>query len=490
MAINVIGFRWGDSDENHKYDYNALENKPTADLGVLDIDTTAEQGTDDGDLYRAIHSISWDNVINTLSGVLNVKKLFTRLVNQVKTNTDTLSDPGQLVEDAIGSYDTASSVVSSDMFIKKENDGEIKQVTPLNVLKGGVRGLNRTASYSDKDVPIISTSDTSDISKSSTSTVTKAGLYNLATGSASELSADLSDKIVIETPPDSGALEPAYIEKHQLSEIYNLFAVGNKVDMTDSKLNITSTSSGTTDGDLYDAINKNGWGSVVSNQLMDLKKLLTDALEIIKRIPDAIAIPSTGMDLNTIAGTRCYYASGNAFAANCTNCPTKLAFRLWMIPVSQPFFVTPGAEWQYYIQLIVDMGGNVYIRDANTGAAGSSMRYGSWSKILGQKIPSIAVTNISGGTLVAATIYNGSDSVCQGLIRVTTNHETAGGGNFYTATVKIDGVNADGLGVTFNGSRAIIGTLSNGTLTVRNASGTSLAAGDVTMAMVFSKRII
>lgn len=308
MAINVIGFRWGDSDENHKYDYEALENKPSTDLGVLDIDTTAEQGTDDGDLYRAIHSFSWDSVINTLSGILNVKKLFTNIINQVKSNKDALDDPGQILKDGIGSLSTSSSVISSDRFIIKENDGSIKQVTPLSTLRGGVRNLTTVVSFLDRFIPTISTSDSSEINKAPVSSVVRAGIYNLASGSASDLNENLSDSIVVQTEAEAGALDPAYIEKHTLSEIHDLFGIdglkttvsghttrlstaegnittlqNNKVDMTTPLLNFddTATDPLTDDGalanvlralDALDDVIPTGGGSLY------LKKALTEIL--------------------------------------------------------------------------------------------------------------------------------------------------------------------------------------------------------------------
>ena len=318
MAINVIGFRWGDSDENHKYDYEALENKPSTDLGVLDIDTTAEQGTDDGDLYRAIHSFSWDSVINTLSGILNVKKLFTNIVNQVKSNKDKLDDPGQILEDGIGSLSTASSVINSDRFIIKENDGSIKQVTPLSTLRGGVRNLTTVVSFLDRFIPTISTSDASEINKAPVSSVVRAGIYNLASGSASDLNENLSDSIVVQTEAEAGALDPAYVEKHTLSEIHDLFGIDDlkttvsghttrlttaesnittlqstKVDMTTPQLNLdTSQSPGTTDGDLYAAIDALGWSALISNQLLELKGLLTNALTELKKFNSITRIDS------------------------------------------------------------------------------------------------------------------------------------------------------------------------------------------------------
>lgn len=318
MAINVIGFRWGDSDENHKYDYEALENKPSTDLGVLDIDTTAEQGTDDGDLYRAIHSFSWDSVINTLSGILNVKKLFTNIVNQVKSNKDKLDDPGQILEDGIGSLSTASSVINSDRFIIKENDGSIKQVTPLNTLRGGVRNLTTVVSFLDRFIPTISTSDASEINKAPVSSVVRAGIYNLASGSASDLNSDLSDSIVVQTEAEAGALDPAYVEKHTLSEIHDLFGIddlkttvsghttslstaesdiddletrattaesnitslqNNKVDMTTPLLNFddTAVDPTTDDGALANALNNLGILSTVAlNGMLYIKKTLTE----------------------------------------------------------------------------------------------------------------------------------------------------------------------------------------------------------------------
>ena len=54
----------------------------------------------------------------------------------------------------------------------------------------------------------------------------------------------------------------------------------SKVDKSDALLNLDTTqATTTTDGALYDAITKNGWGAVISNQLMDLKKLLTNVLK-------------------------------------------------------------------------------------------------------------------------------------------------------------------------------------------------------------------
>lgn len=281
MAIHVIGFRWGDSDENHKYDYESLANIPSTDLGVLDIDTTAEQGTDDGDLYRAIHSFSWDSVINTLSGILNVKKLFTNIINQVKSNKDKLDNPGQIVKDGIGSYSTSSSVINSDRFIIKENDGSIKQVTPLNVLKGGVRGLSTVVSYANRYIPIISTSDSSDVSRTTIADATKAGIYNLTTGTASGLNSNKSDKIVVQTTPPAGSLDPAYVEKHTLSEIYELFGI---VDKTTPLLNFddTATDPLTDDGALANALTALGILSDVipsGGGSLYLKKALTEILE-------------------------------------------------------------------------------------------------------------------------------------------------------------------------------------------------------------------
>lgn len=60
----------------------------------------------------------------------------------------------------------------------------------------------------------------------------------------------------------------------------------NKIDMTDSELNInTSAGSGTTDGDLYTAIDALGWTAVISNQLMNLKELLTKLVDSTRCLP-------------------------------------------------------------------------------------------------------------------------------------------------------------------------------------------------------------
>lgn len=309
MAINVIGFRWGDSDENHKYDYEALENKPSTDLGVLDIDTTAEQGTDDGDLYRAIHSFSWDSVINTISGILNVKKLFTNIINQVKTNKDALDNPGQILKDGIGNLSTSAYVVTSDRFIIKEATGLIRLVTPLNVLKGGVRSLSTVVSYANRYIPIISATDSSDVSRTTIADATKAGIYNLTTGTASGLSSDKSDKIVVQTTPPTGSLDPASVEKHALSEIYDLFSI---VDKTTPLLNFDNTATDplTDDGALANALTALGILSDVipsGGGALYLKKVLTKVNEGLK------ATTVTYKDYSTTTGTSQYqgYYFGN-----------------------------------------------------------------------------------------------------------------------------------------------------------------------------------
>lgn len=344
MAINVIGFRWGDSDENHKYDYEALENKPSTDLGVLDIDTTAEQGTDDGDLYRAIHSFSWDSVINTLSGILNVKKLFTNIINQVKTNKDALDDPGQILKDGIGSLSTSSSVISSDRFIIKENDGSIKQVTPLSTLRGGVRNLTTVVSFLDRFIPTISTSDASEINKAPVSSVVRAGIYNLASGSASDLNEDLSDSIVVQTEAEAGALDPAYVEKHTLSEIHDLFGIddlkttvsghttrlstaednittlqNDKVDKTTPLLNFddTATDPLTDDGALANALTALGILSDVipsGGGSLYLKKALTELAEKLGKLNSISG--TVPVAVKGIGGNLLYAKSGNVVTAS------------------------------------------------------------------------------------------------------------------------------------------------------------------------------
>lgn len=343
MAIHVIGFRWGDSDENHKYDYESLANIPSTDLGVLDIDTTAEQGTDDGDLYRAIHSFSWDSVINTLSGILNVKKLFTNIINQVKTNKDKLDDPGQILKDGIGSLSTSSSVINSDRFIIKENDGSIKQVTPLNTLKGGVRNLSTVVSYINRYIPIISASDSSDISKTTVANAVQAGIYNLSTGTASGLSSDKSDKIVVQTTPPSGSLDPASVEKHTLSEIYDLF---NIVDKTTPLLNFddTAVDPTTDDGALANALTSLGILSDVipsGGGMLYLKKVLTELSNKFTTISEeTLTFSYGGKSVNIL-----FRVSGNVLSVAMSKGDESMTLPTGWLTVGTLSSIRPSSNW-------------------------------------------------------------------------------------------------------------------------------------------------
>lgn len=96
-------FRWGGtayepltSDDPFKVDKTTPQ---------LTIDTTAAAGTDDGDLYGAISSLGWTDVIS--SGLANLKKLLGKILNGfVKKSGDTMS--GTL--SWIGTNDKAFSV--------------------------------------------------------------------------------------------------------------------------------------------------------------------------------------------------------------------------------------------------------------------------------------------------------------------------------------------------------------------------------------------
>ena len=59
MSINVVGFKWDGNNDTHKYDYEALENLPHVDIGMLSLDTSAGASTDDGALYAAITALNW-----------------------------------------------------------------------------------------------------------------------------------------------------------------------------------------------------------------------------------------------------------------------------------------------------------------------------------------------------------------------------------------------------------------------------------------------
>lgn len=63
MSINVVGFKWGDNTDTHKYDYDALENIPSVDLGMLLLDTSASSTTVDGALYSAITALNWQSEV-------------------------------------------------------------------------------------------------------------------------------------------------------------------------------------------------------------------------------------------------------------------------------------------------------------------------------------------------------------------------------------------------------------------------------------------
>ena len=68
----------------------------------------------------------------------------------------------------------------------------------------------------------------------------------------------------------------------------------SKVDKSDAILNLDTTQAPTTiDGALYDAIDKLGWDAVISSQLMNLKKLLTNVLNQVTPQSATVAINSS-----------------------------------------------------------------------------------------------------------------------------------------------------------------------------------------------------
>lgn len=95
-------------------------------------------------------------------------------------------------------------------------------------------------------------------------------------------------------------------------------------------------------------------------------------------IPEAIA--NAGVDLNDFNTTCSRYASSNSIAAKCHHCPTTQAFRFWMYPVALPGYAIAGDQYQYYVQVIVDISANVYIRNLSTNV-NSEWQYGTWKKI-------------------------------------------------------------------------------------------------------------
>lgn len=91
-------------------------------------------------------------------------------------------------------------------------------------------------------------------------------------------------------------------------------------------------------------------------------------------------------------------------------------------------------------------------------------------------VPTITAT-VTGGTLQSVSIKKSHGGVYIGNIQVTTTASADPGQNLFTATVKLDGENTNGFGVSFNGRNPIIALLTNGTLTVRNASQNTMTSG-------------
>lgn len=104
-------------------------------------------------------------------------------------------------------------------------------------------------------------------------------------------------------------------------------------------------------------------------------------------------------------------------------------------------------------------------------------------------VPTLTTT-INGGTLESAKLVAGMSGLYIAQIRVTITSEVQAGANLFTANVKLDGVNTNGFGVSFNGRNPVIALLNGGTLTVRNASSNIFTSGTThTIAVVLGKAL-
>lgn len=99
------------------------------------------------------------------------------------------------------------------------------------------------------------------------------------------------------------------------------------------------------------------------------------------------------------------------------------------------------------------------------------------------QVPTFTAT-VSGATLVRQSMVAGFGNMGVGRIDVRTSTETGSGDNICTGTIKVNGKNANGIGVSFSGNRPIIALILDGTLTARNASTLSIGATTSSIIMI------
>lgn len=99
------------------------------------------------------------------------------------------------------------------------------------------------------------------------------------------------------------------------------------------------------------------------------------------------------------------------------------------------------------------------------------------------QVPTFTAT-VSGATLLRQNMVAGFGNMGVGLIDVRTSSETGSGDNICTGTIKVNGKNANGIGVSFSGNRPIIALILDGSLTARNASTLSIGATTASIFMI------
>ena len=161
-------------------------------------------------------------------------------VQELRTELSQPANSTAIVNGALGYYSEDSSVDPTDLFVKRNAAGDAtSMVTPDKIIDGALTDVAETDLVDTDDSVLI---------KSATDGFGEVGLEDMISHFAQNTQATDVPGAVID-----------YASQHIPLD--------------------TTQASTTTDGALYDAIDKNGWGAVISNQLMDLKALLTKVLD-------------------------------------------------------------------------------------------------------------------------------------------------------------------------------------------------------------------
>lgn len=237
-------------------------------------------------------------------------------VQELKTELSEGSAATDILDSALDHEDIGTTTASTDLFVKRDRTNETTEmVTADSIVKAGVSDLPLSHNH---DV----TTDANNAAGVVVETASGAVLKHSFGALLDELLMNPRDP-ALSASSTLDATDNLYIcdiASNVLGGRTARMPVSDFIDYASQHVPLDTTQApGTIDGDLYAAIDAIGYGAVISQQLMDLKQLLTNMLGKLER---AYTLYSVGNEIPSNANLDNYKDDGVYFIPNAATAQT------------------------------------------------------------------------------------------------------------------------------------------------------------------------